>query len=146
VCLRYFNVFGPWQDPNGEYAAVIPKFISIMMEGKRPTIFGDGEQSRDFTFIDNVIAANVGAAESDASGVVCNVGCGNRVTVNELVERINEHLGTDISPIYDSPRPGDVRHSLADLEWGSQTIDYEPIVHFDEGLRRTIEHFEEQNF
>ena len=115
VALRYFNIFGPRQDPSGEYAAVIPKFINLMLKGERPVIYGDGEQSRDFTYIDNAVQANIQAAEGDVTGEVFNVGCGGRVTVNELVETLNSLLGTAIEPIHDDPRPGDVRHSHADV-------------------------------
>jgi nucleoside-diphosphate-sugar epimerase len=139
VALRYFNVFGPRQDPEGEYAAVIPKFINLMQDGERPVIYGDGEQSRDFTYIDNVVEANVLAAEGDASGVAVNVACGDRITVNELVERINDILGTDINPVYDDPRPGDVRHSMADLDLVGEELGYEPDVEFQDGLERNIE-------
>lgn len=138
VALRYFNIFGPWQDPEGDYAAVIPKFISLMLDEERPVIYGDGEQSRDFTYIDNAIQANVRAAEGDVTGEAFNVGTGGRVTVNELVERINDDLGTDISPIYDDPRPGDVPHSHADISKARELLGYEPVVPFDEGLERTI--------
>lgn len=141
VALRYFNVFGPHQNPNGEYAAVIPKFVSLMLDGDRPVIYGDGKQSRDFTYIDNVIHANISAAKSSASGITCNVGCGSRITINELVTRINEYLGTDIEAIHDDPRPGDVRHSLADLTQARESIGYEPVVEFDAGLERTIAYF-----
>ena len=142
VALRYFNVFGPGQDPDGEYAAVVPKFIELMLDGERPVIYGDGEQSRDFTYIDNVTQANVLAAEGDATGVAVNVGCGDRITITELVERINDVLGTDIEPIYDDPRPGDVRHSMADLEHVRQQLGYDPEIGFQEGLERTVEWFE----
>lgn len=138
VALRYFNIFGPWQDPEGDYAAVIPKFITLMLDEERPVIYGDGEQSRDFTYIDNAIQANVRAAEGDVTGEAFNVGTGGRVTVNELVERINDDLGTDISPIYDDPRPGDVPHSHADISKARELLGYEPVVPFDEGLERTI--------
>ena len=141
VALRYFNVFGPGQDPDGEYAAVIPKFIELMLNGERPVIYGDGEQSRDFTYIDNVTQANVLAAEGDATGVAVNVGCGDRITITELVERINDVLGTDIEPIYDDPRPGDVRHSMADLERVREQLGYDPEIGFQEGLERTVEWF-----
>ena len=142
VALRYFNVFGPRQDPEGEYAAVIPKFINLMLDGKQPVIYGDGEQSRDFTYIDNAVEANVLAAESDATGVAVNIACGGRVTINELVERINRILGTDIEPIYDDPRPGDVRHSMADLNLVQSELGYEPKVEFQKGLERTVEWFQ----
>jgi nucleoside-diphosphate-sugar epimerase len=142
VALRYFNVFGPWQDPDGEYAAVIPKFITLMLDGQRPVIYGDGEQSRDFTHIENVVQANVLSAEGDVSGEVFNVGCGGRVTVNELVTTLNGLLGTDLDPIYDDPRPGDVRHSHADISKARDLLGYDPGVGFEEGLRRTVEAFD----
>jgi len=138
VALRYFNIFGPGQDPEGEYAAVIPKFIDLMLAGDRPVIYGDGEQSRDFTYIENAIQANIKAAEGDVTGEAFNVGTGGRVTVNELVESLNELLKTDIDPIYDDPRPGDVRHSHADISKAEKLLGYEPTIEFDEGLERTI--------
>mgnify|MGYP000312539658 CR=1 FL=1 len=143
VALRYFNIFGPWQDPEGDYAAVIPKFIDLMLEGERPVIFGDGEQSRDFTYIENAVEANILAAEGDVTGEAFNVGTGGRVTVNELVEALNESLGTDIEPRYDDPRPGDVRHSHADVSKAAELLGYEPAVGFAEGLERTIEYYRE---
>lgn len=139
VALRYFNIFGPKQDPDGEYAAVIPKFVDLMLDDERPVIYGDGEQSRDFTYIENAIEANVLAAEGDVTGEAFNVGTGGRVTVNELVERINDQLGTSITPIHDDPRPGDVRHSHADISKARELLGYEPVVTFDDGLERTIE-------
>ena len=141
VALRYFNVFGPRQDPAGEYAAVIPKFIDLMLAGERPVIYGDGEQSRDFTYIDNVVEANILAAEGDVSGEIFNVACGDRVTINELVETLNDALGTDIDPVYDDPRPGDVRHSMADISKAQELLGYEPDIEFEEGLERTLEHY-----
>lgn len=141
VALRYFNVFGPRQNPDDKYAAVIPKFIQLMLDGERPVIYGDGTQSRDFTYIDNATQANILAAEGDATGVAVNVGCGNRITITELVKQINDVLGTDIKPIYDDPRPGDVRHSTADLELSREQLGYEPTVAFQDGLRRTIRWF-----
>lgn len=144
AALRYFNIFGPRQDPNGEYAAVIPKFISLMLNGERPVIYGDGEQSRDFTFIDNAIQANILAAESDVTGEAFNVGCGGRVTVNELVDTLNDLLNTDIDPIYDDPRPGDVRHSHADISKATTLLNYEPEVGFAQGLERTIPYYRDE--
>ncbi len=141
VALRYFNIFGPRQDPEGEYAAVIPKFIDLMLDGERPVIYGDGEQSRDFTYIDNAIQANILAAEGDATGEAFNVGTGGRVTVNELVTQLSEVLETEIKPIYDDPRPGDVRHSHADISKAKEVLGYEPAVGFAEGLKRTIKWF-----
>lgn len=140
VALRYFNVFGPGQDPEGEYAAVIPKFVRRMVDGERPIVYGDGEQSRDFTYIENAVRANVLAAERDCRGEVMNVGCGDTTTVNELVDHINDVLDTDVDPKYDDPRPGDVRHSYADVSKASDLIGYEPTVEFRDGLERTIEH------
>lgn len=139
VALRYFNIFGPKQDPEGEYAAVIPKFVDLMLNDKRPVIYGDGEQSRDFTHIENAIEANVLAAEGDVTGETFNVGTGSRVTVNELVTRINDHLGTAIAPSYDEPRPGDVRHSHADISKARELLGYEPVTTFHNGLEQTIE-------
>lgn len=144
VALRYFNVFGPHQDPDGPYAAVIPKFVNLMLADERPSIYGDGEQSRDFTYIDNVLEANVRAAESDVTGEAFNVGCGGRVTLNELVDTLNDLLDTDIEPAYDDPRPGDVRHSHADISKAQELIGYEPSVSFEDGLERTIEFLQEQ--
>ena len=141
VALRYFNIFGPRQDPEGEYAAVIPKFIDLMLAGERPVIYGDGEQSRDFTYIDNAVQANILAAEGKVTGEAFNVGTGGRVTVNELVASLNELLGTDIEPIYDDPRPGDVPHSHADISKAERLLGYEPAVGFDDGLQQTIEAF-----
>jgi nucleoside-diphosphate-sugar epimerase len=142
VALRYFNIFGPRQDPNGEYAAVIPKFIDLMRNGERPVIYGDGEQSRDFTYIENAVQANVRAAEGDVTGEAFNVACGGRVTVNELVEKLNDALDTDLEPIYDPPRPGDVRHSHADISKATELLGYEPEVDFETGLERTIEYYQ----
>jgi len=142
VALRYFNIFGPRQDPEGEYAAVIPKFIDLMLAGERPVIYGDGEQSRDFTYIDNAVQANILAAEGEVTGEAFNVGTGGRVTVNELVASLNELLGTDIEPIYDDPRPGDVPHSHADISKAERLLGYEPAVGFDDGLQQTIEAFQ----
>lgn len=139
--LRYFNVFGPYQDPQSEYAAVIPRFISRMLLGLRPVIYGDGEQSRDFTFIDNVVSANLLAAQSPASGLTVNIACGERFTLNQLVRELNSILGTNLEPIYEPARLGDVRHSQADIGLAGKTIGFCPEVSFQEGLRRTVEWF-----
>lgn len=141
VALRYFNIFGPRQDPNGEYAAVIPKFIERMLNGEQPVIYGDGEQSRDFTFIDNAVQANILAAESDVTGEAFNVGCGGRETINELVETLNDLLGTDVTPQYDEPRPGDIRHSHADISKARNLLGYDSEVDFTRGLQRTIDFY-----
>lgn len=140
VSLRYFNVFGPRQDPNSPYAAVMPAFFSRMLRGERPVIFGDGEQSRDFCFIENVVNANVLAAEAQAlQGEVVNIGCGQQTTLNEIVARINELLGTKITPEYREARVGDVKHSLADIGAARRVLGYEPRVTVLEGLRRSHE-------
>lgn len=140
VCLRYFNVFGPRQDPHGAYAAVIPAFVSRMLKGERPVIFGDGEHSRDFCYIDNVVDANMRGAEvEEVHGEVVNVACGERTTLNAIVKDLNELLGTSLDPIYEDPRPGDVRDSLADVSETKRVLGYEPLVMFPEGLQRSIE-------
>ncbi|MFU8795585.1 MAG: SDR family oxidoreductase [Dethiobacteria bacterium] len=143
VSLRYFNIFGPYQDPGSEYAAVIPKFINLMLKGESPVIYGDGEQSRDFTHIDNAVEANLLACTSEkvGRGEVINVACGERITLNELVGSLNEILGTDIKPVYTSAVPGDVKHSLADISKANELLDYEVKVDFKEGLKRTVKWF-----
>jgi nucleoside-diphosphate-sugar epimerase len=140
VALRYFNVFGPRQDPTSQYSAVIPRFIQIMRRGERPTIYGDGEQSRDFTYVDNVVHANllVATAESGVSGRVFNAACHDRITLNNLVESLNGALGTSIDPIYAEPRLGDVRHSFAAIDRLNAAVGYEPLVDFNEGIRRAV--------
>ena len=141
VNLRYFNIFGPRQDPTSDYAAVIPKFIKAMLKGERPVVFGDGEQTRDFTFIDNAVEANLLACVSNkvGRGEVVNVACGARYSLNELVRLLNEILGTDIEPVYEKPRPGDVKHSLADISKAKELLGYQVQVGFEEGLRRTVD-------
>jgi len=141
IGLRYFNVFGPRQDPNSQYSAVIPKFIKIIKEGKSPTVFGDGEQSRDFTYVRNVVEANLLACKKnteDLSGEIFNAAFGKRITINELVNSINDILKTNIQPNYNEPRPGDVKHSLSNIGKIRQLLDYEPKVDFYEGLKRVI--------
>ena len=139
VSLRYFNVFGPRQDPSSEYAAVIPKFIALMRRGERPLIHGDGSQSRDFTYVDNVVRANLLAAEaSGVGGEVFNVACGQRYTLLQLIDRLNQILGTRIEPDFGGSRPGDVKHSLADISKARQRLSYEPSVSFEEGLERIV--------
>jgi UDP-glucose 4-epimerase len=140
VSLRYFNVFGPRQDPSSPYSGVISLFAKAMSQGKRPVILGDGLQSRDFTFVTNVVAANLAAlrAERPLNGVVLNVGTGRRVTLLELVQAINEVLGTRLEPEFQPPRPGDVRHSQASLKRVQEVLGYRPSVDFEEGLRRTL--------
>lgn len=139
VCLRYFNVFGPRQDPTSQYAAVIPLFITAMLKGKHPVIFGDGSQSRDFTYIDNVVHGNLLAATSpDASGQTMNLATGGSVSLLELVEKINHILGTNITAIHDQPRPGDILHSRANIDKARDLLDFSPIVDFDKGLAQTV--------
>ncbi|QOJ15532.1 MAG: SDR family oxidoreductase [Planctomycetia bacterium] len=140
VSLRYFNVFGPRQDPNSQYAAVIPAFVTRMCRGEAPIIFGDGEQSRDFCFIDNVVDANLrGATVPNLRGEVVNIACGERTTLNHVVQVVNRALGVNISPEYRDARAGDVRHSLADVTEAARVLGYEPRVRFAEGLERAIE-------
>jgi nucleoside-diphosphate-sugar epimerase len=141
VTLRYFNVFGPRQDPTSQYAAVIPKFIAAAMAGRRPVIFGDGEQSRDFTYVENVVRANALAMDAPGiAGKVYNVACGERVSLNRLADELGDLLGVEIDPVYATPRPGDVRHSLADLSLARRELGYEPAVRLRDGLKRTIQH------
>jgi nucleoside-diphosphate-sugar epimerase len=143
VTLRYFNVFGPRQDPCSQYSAAIPSFISSLVAGDRPVIFGDGEQSRDFTYVANVVDANLRAMEAppEVSGHVYNVACGERVTVNRLVTELRDLLESDVEPVYTAPRAGEVEHTLADLSKARAELGYEPVVSLREGLERTIEHF-----
>lgn len=142
VRLRYFNVFGPMQDPDSQYAAVIPKFICALLDGRPLTVNGDGTQSRDFTYIDNVVQANLCALEApDVSGEVFNIGCGERHDLNTLIHQLAEILGI-VPDIQRHPaRPGDVPHSLADISKARRRLGYEPVVHFREGLRRTAAWF-----
>ncbi len=140
ISLRYFNVFGPYQDPTSQYAAAIPAFVTAILNDRPPTVYGDGEQSRDFTYVDNVVQANLLAARAQkTSGEVVNIACGRAVTVNAIIKTINSLLGKSIEPVYTDPRPGDVRHSLADIRLAKKLIGYEPHVSFAEGLARAID-------
>ncbi len=139
--LRYFNVFGPRQDPNSHYAAVVPKFCTALLDGRSPTIFGDGGQTRDFTFIENVLEANLLAATRDVSGQVVNVACGERISLLELVAILNELAGTSIAPTHAPGRAGDVRHSLADIRAAHALLGYAPRVTVREGLQRTLDFY-----
>jgi nucleoside-diphosphate-sugar epimerase len=142
VCLRYFNVFGPGQDPHSEYSAVIPKFISKLLINELITVYGDGEQSRDFTYVENVVDANLLALQATkACGKVLNVGCGERITLNTLIQLLEEIVGVKAKVSYSAPKPGDVRHSLADINLARRLLEYEPKVMMKEGLRRTVEAF-----
>ena len=139
VSLRYFNIFGPRQDPESEYAAVIPKFVTALLEGRSPTIYGDGLQSRDFTYVDNVVEANLLASESSAApGGIFNVACGGRYSLLDLLTKLNEITGASVRPIHEAARSGDVRDSQASIE-AMAAIGYRVTTDFDEGLKRTVE-------
>lgn len=144
VTLRYFNVFGPRQDPDSQYSAVIPKFITMMQRGEIPLIHGDGEQSRDFTYVANVVEANLLAATVECEpGHAMNCACNERITLNQLIEKINAQLGLSITAQYTTARTGDIKHSLADIALISSQLGYTPLVRFDEGLAKTVEAFRE---
>jgi UDP-glucose 4-epimerase len=143
VALRYFNVFGPRQDPTSQYSAVIPKFIRLIMADKEPVIYGDGSQSRDFTFVENNVWANIQACTAPkAAGQVINIACGERYTLIDLVNMINEILGKHIEPKFEKDRAGDVKHSLAGIDKAKEVLGYEVKVDFREGLKRTVEYFQ----
>jgi len=140
ISLRYFNVFGPHQDPTSQYAAAIPAFVTAILKDKPPTIYGDGTQSRDFTYVDNVVDANLLAARAkQTKGEVINIACGQAVTVNEIIGMINELCDKNIRPIYTAPRPGDVKHSLADISLAKKLIAFTPKVSFRRGLEKAID-------
>jgi UDP-glucose 4-epimerase len=144
VSLRYFNVFGPRQLPDSEYAAVIPRFLRRMLAGQRPVIFGDGEQSRDFTPVANVVAANLCAAEATQGvGEVFNVACGQASTLNQLVTWLNDALGTTLAPIHEAPRQADIRHSYASIRRAEELLGYRPQTDVRDGLRQTVAWFKE---
>ncbi len=139
VSLRYFNVFGPYQDPSSQYAAAIPAFVTAILKNQPPTIYGDGEQSRDFTYIDNVVEANLLAARAKrTSGEVINIACGQAITVNAIIDMINQLLGKKVKPTYVPARPGDVKHSLANITLARKLIGFTPTVQFKEGLEKAI--------
>jgi UDP-glucose 4-epimerase len=145
VALRYFNVFGPHQDPESAYAAAVPRFITAFLERRPPRVYGDGEQSRDFTYVDNVVDANLLAAEAPAetaAGNHYNVACGERITLNRLLDELRALTGIDLQAQYVEPRVGDVRDSLADLARAHADLGYRPAVDFSEALERTFEHYE----
>ena len=139
VSLRYFNIFGPRQDPNSDYAAVIPCFVTAALEGRRPVIYGDGEQTRDFTYVENAVQANLLAADAErASGSVINIAAGKRTSLNDLWQGIRKIVGTDLEAEHAAPREGDVRDSLADLTRAADLLGYRPGIDLDVGLDRTI--------
>jgi UDP-N-acetylglucosamine 4-epimerase len=140
VSLRYFNVFGPRQDPASQYAAVVPIFISKLLRGDRATIYGDGEQSRDFTYVTNVVEANLLAAHAKrASGQTINIACGERYTVNELYQKIQQLVQSDAEPLYGDPRPGDVKHSQADISKAIDLLGFSSNTSFETGIKKTVE-------
>jgi len=143
VALRYFNVFGPRQDPTSQYAAVVPNFVTAALANRAPTVYGDGLQSRDFTFIDNVVDANLKAcdAPAGAAGRAYNVACGSAATLLELWGILERIIGLHLRPVHERPRPGDVRHSLAAIDEASVHLGYEPKVDLEEGLRQTVDAF-----
>ncbi len=147
VCLRYFNIFGPRQVPDSPYSGVMAKFTLQMMRGERPTIFGDGEQGRDFTYIDNAVSANLlamAAPSENIAGRVFNIACGGRHSLNKTFRVLAELLGFKEQPLYGPPRTGDIRDSLADITAAREAFDYHPAVSFEEGLRRTVEWYKQQ--
>lgn len=140
ISLRYFNVFGPYQNPKSQYAAAIPAFVTAILSDTPPIIYGDGEQTRDFTYIDNVVSANLLAARAKKTcGEVVNIACAERVTVNQIIAMINKLLGKNVRQQYVPSRPGDVKHSLADISLAEKTIGYKPLVSFQDGLAKAIE-------
>ncbi len=142
ITLRYFNVFGARQDPKGQYAAAIPAFVSSILRGEPPIVYGDGEQSRDFTYIDNVVDGNVLAMSMPkARGEVVNLACGGEITINQVIAAVNEALGTRIAPRHVATRAGDVRHSCADIRLAKTVLGFTPKIGFEEGLRRAIDYF-----
>jgi UDP-N-acetylglucosamine 4-epimerase len=144
VALRYFNVFGPRQDPNSQYSAVIPIFVKALVEGRAPTIHGDGEQSRDFTYIANVVAANLLACQANVSGgKVYNIACGGRFTLNELYAALAARVGSGVEPVYGPARAGDVKHSMAAIDRIQRELGYEVSVSFEEGVERTVRWYQD---
>jgi UDP-glucose 4-epimerase len=145
IALRYFNVFGPRQDPTSQYSAVIPKFITAILHNRRPLIYGDGEQSRDFTFVSNVVNGNILAATMPGvAGIAVNCACHGQITLNYLVQKINDILGKNIKPEYTNSKTGDIKHSFAAIEAAERYLGYKPSVHFDEGLRITIDSYKSE--
>jgi nucleoside-diphosphate-sugar epimerase len=144
ISLRYFNVFGPYQDPTSQYAAAIPAFVTSILKDQSPVVYGDGEQSRDFTYVDNVVHANLLAARAKkTAGEVVNIACGEAITVNAIIALINRIVGRNVRPAYAPARAGDVKHSLADITVARRLIGYEPVVSFEQGLRQAIDWYRE---
>ncbi len=144
ISLRYFNVFGARQDPKSEYAAAIPAFVTAILRGEPPTVYGDGEQTRDFTYIDNVVHGNVLAMQAKAThGESVNVACGGAISVNQVIAAIGQLVGKKVKPLYQPPRTGDVKHSCADIRLAKKLLGFEPVVSFEEGLKRAIQYYKE---
>ncbi len=142
ISLRYFNVFGPGQDPKSQYAAAIPAFVSRMLHGESPTVYGDGTQTRDFTYIDNVVHGNILAMEIERTrGESVNIACGGAVSINQVISEINRLLGSAVEPACTERRPGDVMHSCADVTLARTLLGFEPVVGFEEGLGRAIDYY-----
>jgi nucleoside-diphosphate-sugar epimerase len=140
VSLRYFNVFGPRQDPGSEYAAVIPRFATALLAGGSPVVYGDGEQSRDFTYVENAVGANLLAAEADGVAGQCfNIACGESISLNSLLDELRSIAGVDVRAVHEDPRPGDLRHSLADISQARDALGYDPEIGLREGLARTVD-------
>jgi nucleoside-diphosphate-sugar epimerase len=140
VALRYFNVFGPRQDPLSEYAAVIPRFVTALLAGRPPVIYGDGEQSRDFTYVDNAVDANLLAADGEGvGGETFNIACGETISLNALLAELRAIMGVEVDAVHEDPRPGDVRHSLADISRAREALGYAPAIDVREGLVKTVE-------
>lgn len=145
VCLRYFNIFGPRQDPHSQYASVIPNFIGKMLKEEKPLVFGDGEQSRDFLYVSNVVDANILASNaSEVSGEVFNIAGGEETTINSLVKELNRILNKKIEPAHDDPRHGDIKHSVADISKARKMLKYEPTLSFSDGLKETVRWYRER--
>jgi nucleoside-diphosphate-sugar epimerase len=140
ISLRYFNVFGPYQDPKSQYAAAIPAFVTSILKGVPPVVYGDGQQTRDFTHVSNIVQANLLAAQAkETKGEVVNIACSESITINGVISLINEFLGTHIQPVYEPSRAGDVKHSLADISLAREVIGFTPVVNFRDGLKGSIQ-------
>lgn len=144
VCLRYFNVFGPKQNPLSEYAGVIPRFILALLNGQKPNIYGDGEQSRDFTYVENVVDANLKACLTESvGGEIINIASSQRYSINQLWEALSKITSIDLEPFYTEPKSGDIRHSLGDIDKAKKILEYEVKIDFEEGLKKTVEYYKD---